>query len=63
MLGYIRFQDGGKQAVLGVPGVYNSKDKYLAELFGFTNFIQAKQQEIKTGTFGYWITSVHENIS
>ena len=62
MLGYIRFQDGGKQAVLGVPGVYNSKDKYLAELFGFTNFIQAKQQEIKTGTFGYWITSVHENI-
>ncbi|MBQ4523051.1 MAG: hypothetical protein IJA10_08895 [Lachnospiraceae bacterium] len=62
MLGYIRFQDGGKQAVLGVPGVYNNKDKYLAELFGFTNFIQAKQQEIKTGTFGYWITSVHENI-
>ena len=62
MLGYIRFQDGGKQAILGVPGVYNSKDKYLAQLFGFSNFIQAQQQEIKTGSFGYWITSVHENI-
>ena len=62
MLGYIRFEDGGKQAILGVPGVYNSKDKYLAQLFGFSNFIQAQQQEIKTGSFGYWITSVHENI-
>ena len=62
MLGFIKFPDGGKQAVLGVPGVYNSKDKYLAELFGFTNFIQVKKEEIKTGTFGYWITYIHEHI-
>ena len=35
-------------------------DRYIK--FGFSNFIQAQQQEIKTGSFGYWITSVHENI-
>lgn len=60
MLGKIVFQDnqGSGSYVLGVPGVYSAKEKYLAGVFGFDRFIPGKETEIKTGSFGYWIVSI-----
>ena len=58
MLGRMRFDDGNKRAVLGVPGVYSNREKYLANMFGFNTFIPVKKIGQKTGQFGYWIVEV-----
>lgn len=60
MLGKIAFQDNQRAGsyVLGVPGVYSAKEKYLAGIFGFDRFVPVKETEIKTGSFGYWLVNV-----
>ncbi len=60
MLGKIVFQDNQRAGsyVLGVPGVYSAKEKYLAGIFGFDRFVPAKETEIKTGSFGYWLVNL-----
>lgn len=44
--------------VIGVPGVYTNKEKYLANMFGFTVFVPVKNADTKTGKFGYWVWEV-----
>ncbi|MBQ8148682.1 MAG: hypothetical protein IJ040_07840 [Lachnospiraceae bacterium] len=58
MLGKLRFQDGVVKAVLGVPGVYDNKEQYIAKIFGFEVFVPVKHTNIKTGNFGYWIVEL-----
>lgn len=58
MLGKLRFQDGVIKAVLGVPGVYDNKEQYIAKIFGFDLFVPLKHTNIKTGNFGYWIVEL-----
>ena len=60
MLGKMMFQDGKKHAVLGVPGIYSNRDKYLANMFGFEQFIPVKRTGMKTGQFGYWIVEISQ---
>ncbi len=62
LLGKLRFNDGTYQAVLGVPGVYSNRERYLANMFGFDQFIPVKQASVKTGEFGYWIVSVANRL-
>ena len=47
-----------KRYVIGVPGIYSSREKYLADIFGFGRFIMADKNDRKTGRFGYWVTDV-----
>lgn len=50
---------GGKaRYLLGVPGHYLSNEKYMASMFGFSDFVLAKKQPPKDGRFGYWYTDV-----
>lgn len=60
MLGKVAFAPEDKCAgyILGVPGVYSSREKYLAGIFGFDRFIPEKETQIKTGCFGYWIVDI-----
>ena len=58
MLGKLRFQDGAVKAVLGVPGVFNNKEQYIAKIFGFDLFVPVKHTNIRTGNFGYWIVEL-----
>lgn len=39
-------------------GVYSSREKYLAGIFGFDRFVPEKETHIKTGSFGYWIVDI-----
>ncbi|MBR1598285.1 MAG: hypothetical protein IJ661_05120 [Lachnospiraceae bacterium] len=59
MLGRMRFDDGTRHAVLGVPGVYSNRERYLANMFGFDTFIPVKKTGQKTGQFGYWIAEIN----
>lgn len=58
MLGKLRFQDGVVKAVLGVPGVFDNKEQYIARIFGFDVFVPIKHTNVKTGNFGYWIVEL-----
>lgn len=57
MLGNVMLEDE-KRLVLGIPGVYTSKEKYVANMFGFAKFVPVKQCDYLTGQFGYWIVEV-----
>lgn len=57
MLGKLKI-DNKETCVIGVPGVYTNKEKYLANMFGFTVFVPVKNAEKKTGNFGYWVWEV-----
>lgn len=58
MLGRIQFGKMQERYVLGVPGVYTNKEKYLANMFGFHVFIPARTTRVLTGCFGYWVVEV-----
>lgn len=60
MLGNMRFDDGKKHPVLGVPGMYSGREKYLANMFGFYQFVPVKQTGANNGQFGYWIVELNE---
>lgn len=47
--------DGTVRGVIGVPGIYNNQERYMAAQFGFREFVPVKPAEIKTGSFGYWV--------
>lgn len=57
MLGKVKF-DKNESYVIGVPGVFTNKEKYLANMFGFSVFIPVKKAKMLTGNFGYWISEI-----
>lgn len=60
MLGKVVFtpDKGNVSYILGVPGIYSSREKYLAGIFGFERFVSEKETQVKTGSFGYWIVDI-----
>lgn len=44
--------------LLGVPGIYHNNERFMATMFGFSNFYLAKRQSPKMGQFGYWCTEI-----
>lgn len=59
LLGKMRFPDGMERPIIGVPGVYTNREKYLANMFGFEQFVPVQKTGIKTGEFGYWIVEIN----
>lgn len=52
-------QPGGRDRyLLGVPGHYVSNEKYMASMFGFSDFVLSKKQPPKDNRFGYWYTDI-----
>lgn len=49
---------GSTHYILGVPGLFNNKEKFVAKMFGFTNFKSVKKQTLRQGDFGYWYAPV-----
>lgn len=51
-------ENGEIRYLLGVPGHYYSNEKYMANMFGFPNFVLSKKQPPNDGRFGYWYTDI-----
>ena len=51
----------GIQYILGVPGIYHNREKFMAKMFGFEFFKSIKRKELRTGEFGYWYTPIYFN--
>lgn len=58
LLGKLKFQDDSVKIILGVPSIYTNKEKYLANMFGFDQFVTARRTDRKLGQFGYWIVEL-----
>ena len=53
MLGRVLFDEEDTNGyILGVPGEYSSKEKYLAGIFGFERFIPVKETRINPALRG-----------
>ena len=46
--------------ILGVPGMGQKKDKFMAQTFGFTHFMPVKNIEMGQNEFGYWYVELNE---
>lgn len=45
--------------VLAVPGIYEERERLLANLFGFPYFKSARAKDAQPGHFGYWYRTIH----
>lgn len=48
----------GHSYILGVPGTYSNRERFMARMFGFTFFKPMKMKELKNGDFGYWYLQI-----
>lgn len=44
--------------MIAVPGIYSQMDNYLADMFGFHEFLGSPKQGSENGKFGYWMQEV-----
>ncbi|BBF44653.1 hypothetical protein lbkm_3379 [Lachnospiraceae bacterium KM106-2] len=45
--------------ILGVPGVNHTREKNMAEMFGFKKFQKIKDADHQDGEFGYWCLDIN----
>lgn len=67
--GYHRYQHllagkviyaGRERYCIGVPGIYENRERYMAEIYQFPVFLSLTENRIKTGGFGYWLHLLQE---
>lgn len=51
---------GRERYCIGVPGIYENREKYMAEIYQFPIFLSLTENRIKTGGFGYWLHLLQE---
>lgn len=53
-------EDGKPEYYLAVPGVYNEREKMMADLFGFEEFRRSRNTGNRGGNYGYWFRRIEE---
>lgn len=48
----------GCRYILGVPGIYHNRERFMARMFGFECFKSIRKRELKQGDFGYWYMEI-----
>ncbi|HPU63086.1 MAG TPA: DUF6128 domain-containing protein [Mobilitalea sp.] len=48
----------GCRYIIGVPGIYHNRERFLARMFGFENFKSIRKRDLKQGDFGYWYQEI-----
>lgn len=51
----------GKRYFVGVPGIYNHKERRLASMYGFENFRKSIRRDYQQPYFGYWYSVVDDD--
>ena len=49
----------GCRYILGVPGIYHNRERFMARMFGFECFKSIRKRELRQGDFGYWYREVN----
>jgi hypothetical protein len=54
-----KMKDGNSSRyILGVPGIYHNRERFMARMFGFDCFKSVRKRELRQGDFGYWYVPV-----
>lgn len=53
---------GKDSLIIGVPGVYQNRERFLARLFGFEYFKPISKEGADEGNFGYWYLFLPEIV-
>jgi hypothetical protein len=48
----------GCRYILGIPGIFHNREKFMARMFGFENFKSIRKRELRQGDFGYWYIQI-----
>lgn len=49
----------GCRYILGIPGIYHNRERFMARMFGFECFKSIRKRQLKQGDFGYWYLEVN----
>ena len=49
----------GTRFILGIPGIYHDRERFMARMFGFDSFKPIRRRELRQGDFGYWYLPVN----
>ena len=49
----------GPRYVLGIPGIFHNREKFMAKMFGFESFKSIRRRDVRQGDFGYWYLTVN----
>jgi hypothetical protein len=49
----------GNGYVLGIPGIYHNRERFMARMFGFENFKSIRKRDLRQGDFGYWYIPIN----
>jgi hypothetical protein len=52
----------GYKFILGVPGIYHKKDRFMAYLYGFSHFRCCTDTYAKPGEYGYWTIDIGKHM-
>lgn len=51
-------QGESKRYILGVPGIYGNRERFMADMFGFREFISINQKRVVQGQKGFWCVDI-----
>ena len=51
--------EGQNRYILGIPGVFDSQEQFMAKMFGFPCFKPIRSCMKPVGQFGYWFRCIH----
>ena len=49
----------GSQYIIGVPGIYHNRERFMAKMFGFEHFKPIRKRDLRQEDFGYWYIKVN----
>ena len=61
LAGKVRYA-GEERYCFVVPGIYENREKYMAEIYQFPVFLSLTENRMKTGSFGYWLYLLRDGI-
>ena len=61
LAGKVRYA-GEERYCIGVPGIYENREKYMAEIYQFPVFLSLTENRMKTGSFGDWLYLLRDGI-
>ena len=61
LAGKVRYA-GEERYCIGVPGINENREKYMAEIYQFPVFLSLTENRMKTGSFGYWLYLLRDGI-
>lgn len=61
LAGKVRYA-GEERYCIGVPGIYENREKYMADIYQFPVFLSLTENRMKTGSFGYWLYLLNMSV-